>query len=70
MARIGDLDANDLRRIVGTIVARIGRQTRNLLDHVDVLALAEDGVMAVQIRRRNFGDEELRAVGVRAGCWP
>src|SRR5438128_3153517 len=28
--------------------------------------LAEDGVPVVEVRRRHFGDEELRAVGVRA----
>src|SRR6266702_434290 len=29
--------------------------------------LADDGVVAVQVRRRHLGDEELRAVGVGAG---
>ena len=51
VARIGDLDTDDLRRIVGAVGAGIARQPRNLLHHVDVLALAEDGVMAVQVRR-------------------
>ena len=45
-------------------------------DPVDDLAaaavgdLAEDGVLAVQVRRRADGDEELRAVGARGRRWP
>src|SRR5271166_1698799 len=65
MPRINDLDVRDLWRRVGPVSARIGIQTRNLLYHVEVLALPEDGVLAVQVRSRNFCDEKLRAVSVR-----
>src|ERR1017187_3887722 len=62
--RLNDLDANDLGRVAWHIVARIGRHARDLLHHVDILALSEDGVVAVEMRRGNVGNEELRAVGI------
>src|SRR5580692_11074212 len=64
--RFGDLDLDDLRRIVGTIVA-VTRQARDLLHQVEVLTLAEDAVVAVQRGIRSFGDEELRTVGIGTG---
>src|ERR1039458_3827528 len=62
--RLKDLDANDLGRVAWPIGARIGRHARDLLHHVDVLALSEDGVVAVEVGRGNVGNEELRAVGI------
>ena len=40
-------------------------QARNLLHHVEVLALAEDAVVPVQVAAWNFSNEELRAVRIR-----
>src|ERR1017187_2530296 len=66
MPRIDDLHMRDLRRIKWPVVARIGGEAGDLLHQFGVIALSEDGVFAVQVRRRNFGDKELRTVGVRA----
>src|SRR5271166_2263713 len=65
MLRIDDLDVGNLRRTVWPVGARIGGQARDPLYHIEVLALPENRVLAVEVRRGNFGDEELRAVGVR-----
>src|SRR5580700_3616199 len=65
MPRIDDLHMNDLRRIEGAVVGA-GRETRNLLHQFVVVALSEDIVVAVEVRRGNLGDEELGAVGVGA----
>src|SRR5208337_1677412 len=42
---------------------------RDFLDQFDrsIIALAEDGVFAIEARIGNFGDEELRSVGVGSG---
>ena len=66
MTRIDDLHVSDLDRIEGTVVARIGGHTGDLLHQVIVVALSEDIVVAVEVRSRNFGNEELGAVGIRA----
>ena len=59
-------DFRDLHRIIRSVVARIGGFACDLFYQLDALgsALAEEVVVAVEMRRRNFGDEELRAVGV------
>src|ERR1039458_1836846 len=64
MTRVDDLDGDDLGRVVWPIAARIGRHARDLLHYLEVLALAEDRVLAVEVRRGNVGNEELRAVGI------
>src|SRR5664280_1544884 len=64
MTRVDDLDGDDLGRVVWPIAARIGRHACDLLHQIEVLALSEDGVFAVEVGCWNFGDEELRAVGV------
>src|SRR5215472_6366783 len=66
MARIDDLYVIDLDRIKRAVIARIGGHAGDLLDEFDVVALPEDVVVTVKVRSRNFGYEELRAVGVRA----
>ena len=65
MTWVGDLDANDLRRIVGPVRARIGWHPRDFLYQVKVLALSENRVFAIEMRCGNFGDEELRSIGIR-----
>ena len=56
----------DLERLAG-LAARRSRGLE-LLQHVEPLDhLAEDGVLAVEPRRRHEGQEELAAVGARAG---
>src|SRR5208283_5225659 len=65
VARIDDLDMSDLRWIVRPVVAFIACQPRDLFYHVEVLTLSEDCVLAVEVRCGNFGDEELRTVGIR-----
>src|SRR5271169_4421343 len=66
MVRIDDLDGDDFWRIVRAIRARIGRQAGDLLHDVQVLTLSENRMVAVQVWRGDFGDEELRAIGIGA----
>src|SRR5271167_3554922 len=68
LLRAADRDVINLYWLVGTIV-RVAAHPRDLLQqrHAGVIALAEDGVSAVQARIGNLGDEELRAVGVGTG---
>ena len=58
------LDGRSLRP-VGDLRDRVDDVAAGLVGH-----LAEDRVLAVQVRRRADGDEELRAVGARARRWP
>src|SRR5204862_5888168 len=61
------LDALDLLILERTI-ARIALHVGDLLHHVQTDDdAAEHGVLAVEVRRRSLGDEELRTVGARAG---
>src|SRR5207247_5930811 len=57
----------DLHRSKRAIVAGIAAGAGNLLHERDagVVALSEDGVAAIEMRHRDFGDKELRAVRVR-----
>src|SRR5262249_36442521 len=52
------LDYHGFRRHVRTL----RRDTRNLLHKLHVVALSEDGVSHVQVRRRDFRNEKLAAV--------
>src|SRR5579883_84898 len=63
-----DVDVFDGNRGVRTIVALVGCHASDLLNQFDclVIALAEESVFAIEMRRRNFSDEKLRAVGI----WP
>src|SRR5690242_7517162 len=56
------LDRDRRRRLV----ARLLGHARDLLDEVDLFALAKDRVLSVQPIRRDLGDEELAAVGAAA----
>src|ERR1700678_3989226 len=62
-----DFDVDDLDRAKWTFT--IGSHARDFLDQFDgsVIALSEDGVAAIEARVGNFGDEELRTVGIRSG---
>ena len=53
---------------IGSVVCT-ARLAGNFLDQLNAgsIALAKDGVLAVERRSGDFGDEELRAVGIRAG---
>src|SRR5215207_9166886 len=66
--RLAQLDALDLRR-VERAVARVGLHGLDRVEDVHAAGdTAEHGVLAVEPRRLGHGDqEELRAVGVRAG---
>src|SRR3954467_4291642 len=65
---LGDLEGLDAD-VVGGLVARVCRLALDRGDDLHAVDdLAEDGVLAVEPRRLARGDqEELRAVGVRAG---
>src|SRR5580658_4611430 len=62
-----DFDVIDLDRTKRTFAIR--GHARDFLHQFDgsVIALSKDGVAAIEARVRNFGDEELRAVGVGSG---
>ena len=65
------IDSIDHR--IGRPVTAVGRGGGDRVDdllRLGVDDLAEDGVLAVQVRRLADGDEELRAVGARAPRWP
>jgi hypothetical protein len=66
MARIDDPYMVDLDRTERTVIARIGRHAGDLLDQIIVVALPKDVVVGVEMRSRNFSNEELRSVGVRS----
>src|SRR5205823_10893433 len=59
----------DLYRSKRPIIAGIAARAGNLLHERDggIIALAENRVPAVQVRHRDFGDKELRAVRAWAG---
>src|SRR6476619_3536220 len=67
-ARTSDLKMIDPYRIDRTISAT-RRHARDLFHQFNrcIVTLAEDGVSSVQMGRRHFSDEELRAVGTRPG---
>ena len=62
-----DFDVRDLDRTERAFA--VGGHASDLLDQFDggVIALAEDGVLAIEAGIGNFSDEELRAVGVGSG---
>src|SRR5712671_3801884 len=64
-----NLDVNDLNWTKRTVIAGIGGHMRNLLDqsHSRLVALPEQSVLSVQMRRGNFCNEKLRAIRIRAG---
>src|ERR1700691_3280708 len=66
MPRLNNFDRRDLGRIIWPVSARVTSQSSNLLYNVKILALAEDGGLAIQILHRNFRDEKLRTVGIRS----
>src|SRR4029077_4090167 len=60
----------DVRDLDGTERAfAVSCHTSNFLDQFDggIIALAEDGVLAIEAGIGNFSDEKLRAVGVGSG---
>ena len=63
-----DRDVVNLHRAIRPVVG-VAAHAGNLFHQSDggFVALAEDGVSAIQVRVGNFGDEELGAVSVRAG---
>src|SRR5277367_152532 len=69
-----DFNVRNLYRPDRPVIGLIARHAGNLLHQFDggIVALAEDGVMAIQhigmsAFESHFHDEELRAVGVRSG---
>src|SRR5262249_47938123 len=50
------------------VIARIAGHASNLLHKFDTLlvALTKDGMAAIQMWRRNLGNEELRTISIRA----
>src|SRR5436190_18498536 len=59
-------DPRDRDRQLGP-VAGVARHRGDLADEVDLAALAEDRVLVVEPAGLDLGDEELAAVGARAG---
>ena len=64
-----DVNLAVLHGIIRTIVARVGGFARDLLHqfHTFRSALPKDRVTTIEVRRWNFGYEELRTVGRRSG---
>src|SRR3981081_65435 len=64
-----DADVLYLYRTKRLIVAGVTSHARDLLfeDNTRLVALTEDGVPAVQVRRRDLGDEERRSIRARSG---
>jgi hypothetical protein len=56
-----DFNVRDPDRTQRAIAARIASHTRDLLDQFDcrIIALAKDGIAAIQAGIRNFGDKKL-----------
>src|SRR5580658_4765989 len=67
--RVSNCDMGDLHWPEGTVVARVSSHARDLFDegHGGFVTLTENGVAPVEMRHSYLGDEELRAVRVRAG---
>src|SRR5208282_774788 len=67
--RVLDFDVRDLHGIDGAVIARIAGHARDLLHQFDggCVALAEDGIAAIEAGVRNLSDEELRTVGIGSG---
>src|SRR5271157_1434960 len=61
-----DFDVRDLDRAERGFAAR--SHVSNFLDQFDggIIALAENVISAIEAGVGNFGDEELRAIGVRS----
>src|ERR1700728_3018291 len=59
----------DLYRPKGLVVGWIARHESNLLHQGDrrFVTLTKDRIAAIQVRSGDFGDKELRSVGVRTG---
>jgi hypothetical protein len=64
-----DFDVSDLYVMQWTVIAGVPRHASDLFYKFDgsVVALTENCVATVEAGIGNFGDEKLRAVGVRAG---
>src|SRR5712671_1487950 len=64
-----NLDVSNFYRTKRPIVARVGGHVCNLFDqrHGYIVALPEERVFSIQMRRCNFSDEELRPVGIGSG---
>src|SRR5207248_1652041 len=58
-----------LHRIIRTVVALIAGAASHVFHQVNrvLVALAEDGVLAIEPGGGAFGDEKLRAIGIRSG---
>src|SRR5258708_16877092 len=61
-----DLDRRDLRFDERRLTVRPDRRRGDLVHERHRTALAEDRVVAFEVRRGVVGDEELHAVGVRS----
>src|SRR5580700_5700301 len=68
-ALANDLDMNNLHWTKGFVIAGVGGHVGNLFYQSDagLVALAEDGVIAVEVRHGHLRDKKLRSVSVWAG---